>query len=42
MEITATGAALAAEITGVDLATALDTATVEAIKAAWDAHLVLL
>ena len=42
MEITATGAALAAEITGVDLATALDTATVEAIKSAWDAHLVLL
>lgn len=42
MEITATGAALAAEITGVDLAMALDTATVETIKTAWDAHLVLL
>ena len=42
MEITATGAALAAEITGVDLAKGLDTATVEAIKSAWDAHLVLL
>ncbi len=42
MEITATGTALAAEITGVDLATTLDTATVEAIKTAWDDHLVLL
>ena len=42
MEITETGAALAAQATGIDLAAALDGATVEDIKAAWDTHLVLV
>ncbi len=36
-----TGAALAADIEGVDLAGALDRVTVDAIKRAWSAHLVL-
>ncbi len=42
MEVTASGAALAAEITGVDLSETLDEATVAGIKAAWDDHLVLV
>ena len=42
MEVTKSGAALAAQVTGLDLATALDAATVEGIKAAWDSHLVLV
>ncbi len=42
MEIIASGAALAAEVTDVDLAAPLDAATIESIKAAWDEHLVLV
>ena len=37
-----TGAPLGAEIRGVDLSADLDTATLEAIRRAWDEHLVLL
>lgn len=42
MKVMPSGAALGAEIAGVDLAAALDAVTVERIKAAWDEHLVLL
>ncbi len=42
MKVMPSGAALGAEIAGLDLAAALDAGTVEGIKAAWDEHLVLL
>ncbi|WP_193368790.1 TauD/TfdA dioxygenase family protein [Pelagibius marinus] len=42
MKVVPSGAALGAEVQGVDLAAPLDSATVEQIKAAWDAHLVLV
>ena len=41
-EIRPTGAALGAEVVGVDLSTQLPQQTLEAIKRAWDEHLVLL
>ncbi len=42
MKVVPSGAALAAEVQDIDLAAPLDAATVDAIKAAWDAHLVLV
>jgi len=42
MKVVPSGAALGAEVQGVDLAASLDSATVEEIKAAWDRHLVLV
>lgn len=42
MKVMPSGAALGAEIAGLNLAAALDAATVEGIQAAWDEHLVLL
>lgn len=42
MRIIPTGAALGAEVTGVDLSQPLDAGTVAAIQEAWDEHLVLL
>ncbi len=42
MKVMPSGAALGAEIAGLNLAAALDAATVERIQAAWDEHLVLL
>lgn len=42
IEVTPSGAALGAEIRGLDLARDLDAATVSAIDDAWDEHLVLL
>jgi taurine dioxygenase len=42
MEVIPSGAALGAEIRGVDLGEAMDDALIEAIGAAWDEHLVLL
>lgn len=39
--ITPSGKALAADISGLDLSKPLNTATVQALQAAWDAHLVL-
>ncbi len=42
IEVIPTGAALGAEIGGVDLSGDLDAATISAINEAWDAHLVLL
>lgn len=41
MEVIPTGKALGAEIRGVDLATDMSDGTIEAIKKAWDEHLVL-
>lgn len=41
LTVTPTGAALGAEVTGVDLSKPLDAATVAAIRAAWLEHLVL-
>ena len=42
MEIIATGAALGAEVEGVDLSAPLDEATLDRIRGAWDEHLVLV
>jgi len=42
LELIASGAALGAEIRGLDLAAPLDRDTVEAIRDAWDRHLVLV
>jgi len=42
IRISNTAGALGAEITGVDLSRDLDAATLGAIRAAWDAHLVLV
>lgn len=42
MKVKPSGAALGAEVEGVDLAAALDAETIERIKAAWDEHLVLV
>jgi taurine dioxygenase len=42
MEVIPTGAALGAEVRGVDLSRPLDAATVSAVMEAWRAHLVLL
>lgn len=42
MEIIATGAALGAEVEGVDLSALLDEATLDRIRGAWDEHLVLV
>lgn len=42
MSVVPSGAALGAEIRGVDLSKPLDTRTIEAIMAAWDQHLVLV
>jgi len=42
MEVIASGAALGAEVRGVDLSKPLDAETVKAIEAAWANHLVLL
>ena len=42
MEIIATGAALGAEVEGVDLSAPLDGATLDQIGKAWDEHLVLV
>jgi taurine dioxygenase len=42
LEVIPTGAALGAEIRGVDLSGPLPAASIEAIKRAWDEHLVLL
>lgn len=42
MEIIATGAALGAEVEGIDLSAPLDEATLDRIRGAWDEHLVLV
>ena len=42
MEIIPTGAALGAEVEGVDLSAPLDGATLDQIRIAWDEHLVLV
>lgn len=42
IEVLPTGAALGAEVRGVDLAAPLSAAAIEALKRAWDEHLVLL
>ncbi len=42
MQVMPSGAALAAEVGGVDLAAPLDVGAVETIKRAWDEHLVLV
>jgi taurine dioxygenase len=42
LDIRPTGAALAAEVLGVDLSEPLSSSTLEAIQRAWDEHLVLL
>ena len=42
MKITASGAALAAEVSGVDLAKPLEAGEIAELAAAWDDHLVLV
>ena len=42
LEIVPTGAALGAEVRGIDLASPLSSADLDAIKEAWADHLVLL